>query len=344
MLSRAFQHTVLLLSLMLSGMAMADCSFEVAAQTRAEACQRLLARSMNLGNMLEFEREGMYGPVLEAEFFDIIKAAGFSAVRLPVRWDARAAYEPPYTINPEFFERVDWAVANARRVGLAIILDMHHYTAMMSEPDTELPRYLGIWQQVAEHYRAAPAEVMFELLNEPMGKLDDARWNAVIAKTIPLIRQSNPKRTLIVGGTDWNGYRKLATLNLPADDRDLIATFHYYEPMPVTHQGANWVAGGSGWLGTRWTGSPAEQAELDGALDAVAKWAQREQRPVLLGEFGVFSAADMATRTAWTRAVVQGAERRGFAWAYWEFGAGFGAYDTFTKQWRQPLRDALLGG
>jgi endoglucanase len=52
----------------------------------------------------------------------------------------------------------------------------------------------------------------------------------------------------------------------------------------------------------------------------------------------------MATRTAWTRAVVQGAERRGFAWAYWEFGAGFGAYDTFTKQWRQPLWDALLGG
>lgn len=334
-----------LLAIVLSTLpVLADCDFAVPAQQRAEGCNRLLARSINLGNMLEFEREGMYGPVLEADFFDTIKAAGFSAVRLPVRWDARADYEAPYAISPEFFARVDWAVAQAQRVGLAIIIDTHHFTAMMSEPDRELPRYLGIWQQVAEHYRDAPPQVMFELLNEPMGKLDDRRWNAIVAKTIALIRQSNPKRSLIVGGTDWNGYRKLADLALPRDDRDLIATFHYYEPMEVSHQGANWVAGASGWLGTEWHGSPAEQARLDAALDTVADWARREQRPVFLGEFGVFSAASMPTRQAWTAAVVRGAEQRGFSWAYWEFGAGFGAYDPFTKQWRAPLLQALLPG
>ncbi|GAB3264689.1 glycoside hydrolase family 5 protein [Chitinimonas naiadis] len=336
------RQLVLLFALLASLAAGAGCDVETPPQQRAEACNRLLARSINLGNMLEFEREGMYGPVLVAEFFDQIKTAGFSAVRLPIRWDARAGREAPYPIEPDFLARVDWAVAQAQRVGLAIILDTHHFTAMMSEPETELPRFLGIWQQVATHYRHAPPQVLFELLNEPMGKLDDTRWNAAIAALIPLIRQSNPDRTLIVGGTDWNGYRKLATLRLPETDRNLIASFHYYEPMEVSHQGANWVAGADAWLGTSWSARPAEMARLNGAFSQVTQWAEQNRRPVFLGEFGVYSKAGLATRVAWTTAVARAAEQRGFSWSYWEFGAGFGAYDPSTQSWRQPLLRALI--
>jgi endoglucanase len=36
------------------------------------------------------------------------------------------------------------------------------------------------------------------------------------------------------------------------------------------------------------------------------------------------------------------AERRGFAWAYWEFGSGFGAYDPEAGAWRDELLRALL--
>jgi endoglucanase len=63
---------------------------------------------------------------------------------------------------------------------------------------------------------------------------------------------------------------------------------------------------------------------------------------VYLGEFGAYSRADMASRARWTARVVREAEARGFGWAYWEFGAGFGAYDRATGTWRQPLLDALL--
>jgi hypothetical protein len=50
----------------------------------------------------------------------------------------------------------------------------------------------------------------------------------------------------------------------------------------------------------------------------------------------------MASRVAFTTYVREQAEQRGFAWAYWEFGAGFGIYDRDAEQWRIELRDALI--
>ena len=40
-------------------------------------------------------------------------------------------------------------------------------------------------------------------------------------------------------------------------------------------------------------------------------------------------------------ALAREAEARGFSWAYWEFGAGFGVYDREKKEWREPLLKAL---
>ena len=82
--------------------------------------------------------------------------------------------------------------------------------------------------------------------------------------------------------------------------------------------------------------------ELREAFDGVAEWAQREQRPVYLGEFGAYSKADAASRIAWTRAVREHAEARGFSWAYWELAAGFGVLEPRALTWREPLLRTLL--
>ncbi|MBX3620570.1 MAG: glycoside hydrolase family 5 protein [Rhizobacter sp.] len=320
----------------------AACSFDQAPAARAESCNRLLARSINFGNMLDHAREGMAGPALRDEFVALAAEAGFTAIRLPVRWDAQAGYKPPYAIAPEFFERVDGVVQLAQRHGLALVLDMHHYTGMMSEPETERPRFLALWRQVAEHYRDAPATVLFEVLNEPHQDLTQPRWNEALAAVLPVIRASNPQRTLIVGGAQWNSRTMLDTLALPDDDLNLIATFHYYEPMEVTHQGAEWVSGAGAWLGTTWRPEGAQLRQLEQAFDGVADWARRTRRPVYLGEFGAYSRADDATRLAWTRAVREQAERHGFSWAYWELAAGFGVLEPRSLQWRRPLLQTLL--
>jgi endoglucanase len=35
-------------------------------------------------------------------------------------------------------------------------------------------------------------------------------------------------------------------------------------------------------------------------------------------------------------------ERRDFAWAYWDFAAGFGIYDPKAEVWREDLLKALI--
>jgi len=307
------------------------------------AVNRALGRGVNLGNALEATYEGEWGMTLDERYFQLLAEAGFTNVRIPIRWTAHAATDAPYTIQPEFLARVDWAVQQALSNGLQPIINMHHNDAIMQDPAAEEERYLAIWQQIATHYQNEPPELLFELLNEPNGNLLPFRWNKLLATTIELIRESNPQRIILVGPTGWNSATELSNLTLPADDHQLIVTFHYYEPFHFTHQGAEWVDGAEAWLGTTWEGTAAEEAQILALFDKAATWAEKENRPLYMGEFGAYGKADMASRARWTAFVVAAAEERGFSWAYWEFGAGFGVYDRENSAWNEPLLAALQG-
>jgi endoglucanase len=311
------------------------------AATIEEANQRL-GRGINLGNALEAPAEGAWGVTLKAEYFRTIKAAGFATVRLPVKWSAHAQREAPYRIDRKFAERVDWAINQALENKLNIIVNVHHYDAMDEDPDRHLERLVSLWEQIATRSQDRPARVYFELLNEPHGKLTEAKWNAMIPRLLREIRKSNPHRPVIVGPAQWNGIWALDKLELPRDDRHLIVTVHSYEPFHFTHQGASWVKDADKWKGQRWTGSEAEKAPIRKAFAHVAHWAKEHHRPVFLGEFGAFEAADMESRARWTRFMAREAEKHGFSWAYWEFCSGFGAYDPRAQAWRGPLQEALV--
>jgi endoglucanase len=302
----------------------------------------LLGRGVNLGNALEAPREGEWGLVIEESFFALIAGAGFDSVRVPIRWHAYAALDPPYTLSETILERVDWVVAQALARDLTVVINVHHYQALIDDPAGQRERFLAIWRQIAERYAEADDRVIFEVLNEPNGALEGALWNRVLAEAIVAIRESNPLRWVIAGPGSWNGYRALEALELPEDDRRLIVTFHYYDPFHFTHQGAEWADGSQAWLGRTWEGTPREVGEIQDAFDRVARWAAGHERPVYLGEFGAYSKADMASRARWTASVAREAEARGFGWAYWEFAAGFGAYDPVAHAWRPELLRALL--
>jgi endoglucanase len=319
----------------------AACSEERAKD--AFAYNRLLGRGVNLGNALDAPQEGAWGFSLKAEYFPLIKQAGFNAVRIPIRWSAHAQEESPYTIDPAFFQRVDWAVEQALSQGLIAVINAHHYEEMFQDPAKHLPRFEALWRQIAQHYRTRPDRLYFEVLNEPHGALTDERWSQMLPRLLTTIRDSNPERIVIVGPGGWNSLYNLDKLQLPDQDQRLIVTFHYYSPMEFTHQDAEWMPGSKKWKGTTWTGTPQQSQALRREFDRAAAWGKRHHRPLYLGEFGAYQAADMASRARWTHAVVQEAERRGFSWAYWEFGSGFGVYDPQAHAWRQPLLDALVG-
>lgn len=312
-----------------------------AAETGAFVANKRLGRGMNLGNALEAPTEGEWGVRLQPQYFRAIKDAGFDTVRLPVRWSAHAATAAPYAIDPKFAARVDWAIDQALANKLNIIVNVHHYEEMDTKPDEHLPRLVGLWEQIAARYKDRPDAVYFELLNEPHDKLTEKKWNAALPEALAAVRKTNPNRAVIVGPGQWNGIWALDKLELP-EDANLIVTVHCYAPFQFTHQGAPWVKDADKWKGKKWEGTEAEQAAVRKELAQAAAWGKKHDRPMFLGEFGAYQAADMASRARWTRFIARQAERLGMSWAYWEFCSGFGAYDPRAESWYRPLRAALL--
>lgn len=303
---------------------------------------RRLGQALNLGNALEGPTEGAWGVRLREWHFEAIADGGFESVRVPIRWSAHADETAPFEIDETFFERIDWAIENARKSDLAVIVNMHHYDEFYDDVAGHEDRFYAMWKQIAERYAALPTStVFFELLNEPRNDLDGSNWRNVSEKAIDVIRESNPDRMLIVGSGSYNSAIEMTRLRLPEEDRNLIGTFHFYEPFQFTHQGAEWVAGAEDWLGATWDGNSSESALIDRLMNRAVSWSERWDRPVFLGEFGAYSTADMDARQRWTEYVVEAAETRDFSWSYWEFGARFGVMDRTTRQWIEPLYDAL---
>ena len=300
-----------------------------------------LGRGINLGNALEAPNEGEWGVTLRADFFKLISDAGFNSIRIPIRWSAHTSQDAPFTIDDEFFDRVDWAIQNALENDLMVIFNIHHYEEIFINPGEEREKFLSIWRQLAEHYQDQPAEVLFEILNEPHGSLTAELWNQMLPEALDIIRETNPNRTVVIGAAEWGGVPGLLKLQIPADS-NLIVTVHYYEPFQFTHQGAEWVEGADAWLGTTWNGTAQEHQAISNHFQQIVDWAEQRNVPVNIGEFGAYSRADSDSRARWTASIVSFALANDMSYHYWEFASGFGIYNANTGIWDTVLLDALV--
>ena len=86
----------------------------------------------------------------------------------------------------------------------------------------------------------------------------------------------------------------------------------------------------------------SDEQNLQARLEQAANWGKANNRPIFVGGFGSYGKGDMASRVRWTSFVRGNLEQRGLTWGYWEFGAGFGAYDRDSKTWRAELLAALV--
>ncbi|MFX0125756.1 MAG: glycoside hydrolase family 5 protein [Candidatus Hodarchaeota archaeon] len=302
-----------------------------------------LFRGINLGNALESPNfEGEWGVYITEKYIQLITDAGFNLVRIPIRWSAHADSETPYSIEESFFNRIDWVVDQCLSRGLCTIINIHHYEEIMDYPELHKSRFLALWQQISVHYQNYSKNLYFEILNEPTNKLNSSFWNQYLQEAIEIIRVANPKRTIIIGPTNWNNISDLDNLFLPQNDHQILVTFHYYSPFQFTHQGAAWVTDSYKWLGTEWIGTTSEKDAIRQDFDTAVQWAKNNNKSLFLGEFGAYSKADMESRARWTTFVAREAEERNISWAYWEFCSGFGVYDPLQRQWRPKLLQALL--
>jgi endoglucanase len=313
--------------------------------------------------------------VLSAGDFAAVQKAGFDHVRLPVRFSAHAATSPPYAIEPTFLARVDWAIDRALEDGLAVVLDLHHDHELMQDPEGNRARLVGMWREIAAHERSRPDSVVFELCNEPAENMTAALWNPILAEALAAVRESNPTRTVVIEGVFWASAQNLRdTLRVPPGDAYLVGSFHMYQPILFTHQGADFMPPEFGTRGVIFPGppehplEPAREARDKGwvrdwfkryseaptarnpsgpsviadQLDMAKDFADASHLPVYMGEFGTIDNADPRSREAWTRLTREEAERRGFGWAYWDDGGKFKILDRASERFDAPLLAALL--
>ena len=164
-------------------------------------------------------------------------------------------------------------------------------------------------------------------MNEPKDAATTEIINPIFAETIRQIRRIDPKRTIFVGPGGWNSIGELPKLRLPDDDQNLIVTVHNYDPFYFTHQGADWTgpdtkltgilfpgpppsplvpdpklklkAGVLNWV-TKYNKEPAASnpsspRAFQGMIDQAKEWSEYYGRPIYIGEFGCYTAADPAS-------------------------------------------------
>jgi endoglucanase len=74
----------------------------------------------------------------------------------------------------------------------------------------------------------------------------------------------------------------------------------------------------------------------------VKQWSEYYGRPVHLGEFGAYQAADASSRAHFYSDMRELAEACGFGWAIWDWKAGFHYWSRASDAPAPGMHDALF--
>ena len=201
-----------------------------------------ISKTMNIGNALEAGKGEVWDVSMSVEYIDRIKEAGFTSIRMPVRFSDYAKDNENYILDEDFMEKVDYYINYALSSGLNVILDMHNFYEIMENPSENKELFLKLWSQISERYKDYPENLVYELLNEPQGNLELDIWNNLLSEGVSAIRKFDKKKFIVIGGCKYNSYEELLKIDVPKDD-NLILTFHYYEPNEFAFQGAEYHEG-----------------------------------------------------------------------------------------------------
>jgi endoglucanase len=174
-------------------------------------------------------------------------------------------------------------------------------------------------------------------------------WNRVANIAFAALRRLEAGRTIVLGSNKWNQCHTFDVLRIP-DDRTQILTFHFYNPMLITHYKASWWEGGIYEGPVNYPGlqvTPEDVAKLEGDVlrivqkenrpyDRAAMLAdmakplavrQKTQLPLYCGEFGCHNACPNEIRFRWYRDIIALFKEQQIGWGNWDYKGGFGLVD-----------------
>jgi hypothetical protein len=305
---------------------------------------------------------------------DIQRIAGWGMdhVRLPVDYPVLEADDRPFIYKESGLAHIDQCLEWCKKAGLSLIIDLHkapgyafenHAASTLFNDPLNQERFLSLWVELSRRYKGEGSHLTFELLNEIVLP-NSLPWNLLARRAIQTIRSIDLQRIIILGGNHYNSVAGLSELEL-ANDRRIVYTFHFYEPMVVTHQKAPWVASLDAF--EEQVNYPGVCSSLDGFLrlhpeyNAELKsyigidldkdylrskllpaldFRQRSAQPLYCGEYGVIDRAPAATRLNWHRDFVELLREFDIGRACWSYKAmDFGLVDHSGNTVDQQIID-----
>lgn len=351
-MSRRFTRLLLALLLLLGGASSATA--EAANRPTAREAAAAMGRGFNLGQMFD---NSQHPATLNAARpkIDAYYARGFRLVRIPVTWTEAvdgATLADPETgrIGPtsprlaELKAVIDYALS---RPGLYVVLNAHHEARLKDGGRADVLAQL--WADISETLEDRDGRLMFEILNEPHLSNKEAMApetvRAMTGQAYDRIRETDPRRIVIIGGNQWFGAQEMAAtwpdLDAVGGGRDpyVMATFHHYNPW--TFNGDN-----QGDYADAWT-----DEDVAGPMRLMADWAATVGggMPVFIGEWGVgwksrLPVMDCNNIRLWyARFDAVHARTFGMPTAVWDDGGWFQVYDHDAEAFSSNLIDCIDG-
>jgi endoglucanase len=292
---------------------------------------------------------------------------GFDHIRIPV--DEEQLWKEDGQEDPEGFSLLKQALDWCKQYKLDAIVDLHilrshHFNQkikpLWTEPAAQ-ERFFQCWRDLSKELRNYPVEdVAYELMNEPVAD-DPEDWNKLVKKVIPIIREAEPARKIVIGSNRWQSATTFDQLYIPENDKNIILSFHMYEPFLLTHHTASWTRIKDYTGPVNYPGVIVKEEDLKGFPDSLRSEVLRNKNsynidsirqhfkkpiavakkynlPLYCGEWGCLNIVPDAPRLQWFRDMIKVLKENNIGWATWEYKSDFGIINKKGEEEKELIK------
>jgi endoglucanase len=313
----------------------------------AEAATVILTRGVNITNWFRYPPSrdpSVLAKYLSDRALAGLHAAGFDFVRLAV--------DPDVVAGDGLGAVLVAAIRRIQAHGLAVIVSPHPHNWHLEDAGADRDRLVAFWHDLAPKLAVLDQDrTLPEVLNEPVFSHDPGAWARLQHQVLGKIRHALPHATVVLTGSDWGSIGGLLMLT-PEADRNVVYSFHFYDPAELTalaayrtdvdhaamgrlpfpaddRAGCDAVADVSSAPATRdlaryYCSLRWDEARIGAGIDRAVGWGRRYGVRLLAGEFGASVALNAPARDAWLRTVREAFEVRHVPWALWGYDDSMG--------------------
>jgi endoglucanase len=292
---------------------------------------------------------------------------GFDHIRIPV--DEEQLWKEDGQKDPEGFSLLTQALDWCKKNQLDAIVDLHilrshHFNAkekpLWTKPEAQ-ERFFQCWRDLSSALIKYPVEdVAYELMNEPVAD-DPEDWNKLVEKALAVVREREPNRKIVIGSNRWQSAETFDKLRIPPADRNIILSFHMYEPFLLTHHEASWTRIRDYKGPVNYPGVVVKEEDMKNLPDSLRNeilrnknfynresiaahfvkpiaMAKQYNLPLYCGEWGCLTTVPDEARFQWFRDVKSVLEANHIGWATWEYKSDFGIINKKGREEKELIK------